>query len=223
MYRSTNFIIKSSTFRDNKNTEIEIISKWHEDLVTASRIYLGIDGGRSVLIAASIDMLFMSARVTTSLALPFAVRIDNKEIVFDEIEPSPVVEDFEPDVGSIDKCAEIVASFSCDPAIDDSVDVCIEASSKIAFSVQLTVDERSQFLQGCNTCFGYTTKQVQCKNKRKLLQGDQVWCYHHKHQKRDSDDFGYMGIDLNFAIGGKRIYRNVTYLLSYQQFAAMIS
>lgn len=177
-------MMKSSTFNEDEATEYSVVSTSSNDFETTSRRILAIDGGRSVVsAAASIDLLYIDARLAVPFALPFKVVVADVEVLFDEIEPSPVAEGFESDVGDSDKCEDIVQSFSRDPVSADSVDICIEASAKKAFSVKLTAEESVKFVQGCATCFGYTAKQVRCKNKRKSLQGEKVWCYHHKNQE----------------------------------------
>lgn len=178
-------MIKSSTFNEDEATEYSVISTSSNDLETTSRRVLAIDGGRSVVsAAASINLLYIDARIAVPFALPFKVVVADVEVLFDEIEPSPVAEGFESDVGDSDKCEDIIESFSRDPVSTDSVDIYIEASVKKAFLVKLTAEESFKFLQGCATCFGYTTKLVRCRNKkRKSLQGEKVWCYHHKNQE----------------------------------------
>ena len=179
-------MIKSSTFNEDDVTERAFVATASNDFETTSRRVLAIDGGRSVITAAaSIDMLFIDARLAVSIVLPFKVVVDGVEVLFDEIEPSPVAEGFESDVGDGDKCEEIVQSFSRDPVSADSLDICIEVSVKKSFSVKLTAEEGAKFMQESETCFGFTTKLVRCKNRRKSLQGEKVWCYHHKNQERE--------------------------------------
>lgn len=182
----TTFMIKSSTLDEDESAELRMISIASSNFEAASRRALDIDGGRSVISAASsINLLYIDARPSASIALPFKVLLDSVEVVFDEIEPSPVVEVFESDVGECDKCEEIVQSFSHEPESADCVDICIEASPKKAFSVKLTADECTKFMQECENCFGYTLKEVRCMNKRKSLHGEKAWCYHHKDQERE--------------------------------------
>lgn len=183
-------MMKSCTLNEDEATEHSVVSTSSKDFETTSRRALVIDGGRSVISTAeSINLLYIDARLAVPIALPFKVVVGEVEVLFDEIEPSPVAEGFESDVGDSDKCKEIVESFSRDPVSADGVDVCIEASIKKAFSVKLTAEEGAKFLHECATCFGYTTKQVRCKNKRKSLQREKVWCYHHKNQEIEHQRF----------------------------------
>jgi hypothetical protein len=128
-------MIKSSTLNEDEFTKRKGISTFANDLETTSRRILDIDGGRSVITAAaaSIDILYIDARLAAPLALPFKVIVDGVKVVYDEIEPSPVAEGFESDVGDCDKCEEIVESFSHGPTSADSVDICIELSAKNLF------------------------------------------------------------------------------------------
>jgi len=178
-------MLKSTTFNEDEATELMVISASLDDFENTTRRVLLIDGGRTVLTAAaSIDMLFIGANLATPFALPFQVVVEGGfVVVFDEIEPSPVAEFLEPDVNSSDKCEKVVESFSRDSISADSVDICIEASTKKAFSVKLTAEERIKYVEACETCFGYTVKQVRCKHKRKSLRGERVWCCHHKNQE----------------------------------------
>ena len=182
----TNFMIKSSTLNGDEVTESAVVSTASNDFETTSRKVLAIVGGRSVITAAaSIDMLFIDATVSAHIVLPFKVVVGGVEVLFDEIEPSPVAEGFESDVGDSDRCEEIVQSFTRDPVSADIMDIRIELSVKKSFSVKLTVEEGAKFKQECETCFGYTTKQVRCTHRRKSLPGEKVWCYHHKNQERE--------------------------------------
>lgn len=194
-FHRTSFAIKSSTLNEDEAAEHRVVLISSNEFETISRRALVIDGGRSVISAsASIDLLYIDARLAVPFALPFKVVVGEVEVLFDEFEPSPVAEGFESDVDDSDKCEEIVESFSRDPVSADGVDVCIEASIKKAFSAKHTAEEGANFVQGCATCFGYTTKQARCTNKRKLLQGDKVWCYHHKNQELEYQRFRTYGI-----------------------------
>jgi hypothetical protein len=138
-------------------------------------------------------MLFIGATLAVPIALPFKAVVDGVEVLFDEIEPSPVAESFESAIGDCNKCEEVVDSFSHDPVSADSVDISIEVSVKKSFLVKLTAKECTEFVQECQTCIGYTTKQVRCQNLRKSLQGERVWCYHHKNQEREYRRFCIYG------------------------------
>jgi hypothetical protein len=177
-------MFKSKTFDDNSKAVEETIASTDSNICeVTSRNLFDIDGGRTVLsAAASIVLLYIDAKFAAPLALPFKVSVEGVEIIFDEIEPSPVAEDIDNDYGENDKCEEVVESF---PQIDiaDSVNICIEASATKAFAVKLTNEEHSNFLADCQNCFGYTARQIRCKNKRRSLQGEKVWCYHHKAQE----------------------------------------
>jgi hypothetical protein len=140
-------MFKSKTFDENKAVEDKIAST--DSCEVTSRSLLDIEGGRTVLSAAAfIDLLYIDAKFAAPLALPFKVFVEGVEIVFDEIEPSPVAEDTENGNSESDKCEEVVESF---PQIDgaDSVNICIEASASKAFSVKLTVEEHTNFVTAC--------------------------------------------------------------------------
>jgi hypothetical protein len=189
-------MLKSSTLDDDKPKEREVVSTLFTRLEADSRIALGISGGRSACsAAASIDVLFINARLAAPIALPFKVYANNVEVLFDEIEPSPVAEGF----GDCDKCEETIESFSPEHLERDK-EIVIEASVKIAFSVKVTQEEQTKFELGCETCFGYTMKQVRCKNKRKSLQGQRVWCYHHKSQEQEFQRFQTYGDRPEFCV-----------------------
>ena len=181
-------MIKSSTFNGDEDTESAVVSTASNDFETTSREVLAIVGGRSVIVAAaSIDMLFIDATLAATILLPFKVVVDGVEVLFDEIEPSPVAEGFASDS---DRCEETVKSFTRNAVI---MDICIEVSVEKSFPVKLSAEEGAKFMQECETCFGYTTKQVRCSNRRKSLQGEKVWCYHHKHQEREYRRFCTFG------------------------------
>ena len=184
-------MLKSATFDKDEATELKVVSTLSSDCEFTSRRLLEIEGGRSVLTAAaSIDMLYIDARLAASIALPFKVHVEGVEVVFDEIEPSPVAEDIDSGIGEDDKCGEVVESFSPDVIAEtDTVNICIEVSAKKAFSVRLTAEESTKFVNSCQNCFGYTANQIRCKNKRKSLQGEKVWCYHHKSQELEYRKF----------------------------------
>lgn len=210
-------MLKSSTFDEDEATEHKVVlsTTWSNDFETASRRVLDIHGGRSVLAATEtatagaatgaesvLCMLYIDARLAAPIALPFNVVVDGLEVLFDEIEPSPVAECMESDVVDCDKCEEVVKSFSHDAPLgsgSDSVDICIETSSKIAFSVKLTAEECSKFLLESETCFGYTSKLTRCSNRRKSMQGgkemekEKVWCRHHQNQKSQYQRFHMYG------------------------------
>jgi hypothetical protein len=182
-------MLKSAIFEKDEATEHKVVSTSSNDCETTSRRMLEIEGGRSILsTAASIDMLYIDARLAAPIALPFKVFVEGVEVVFDEIEPSPVAEEIDDDMGESDKCEEVVKSFSQNE-ITDGVNICIEASAKKAFSVRLTTEECTKFVGACQNCFGYTEKQIRCKNKRRSLQGEKVWCYHHKSQELEYKKF----------------------------------
>lgn len=150
---------------------------------------LGITGGLSVLSApGSICMLFIDAKLAAPIAIPFKVDVEGVEIVFDEIEPSPVVVAFDNGISEIDKCEEVVESFSREE-ITESVNICIEASAKNAFSVRLSPHEFTTFVDQCQNCFGYTGQQIRCKNKRMSPQVEKVWCCHHTSQELEYRKF----------------------------------
>ena len=180
--------MKSSSLSNNEQAENNLVSTAADAFENASRSALAIAGGRSVIsAAASIDLLYIDAQLGVPIALPFMVTVNGIDVLFDQIEPSPVVESSdavvgEGDVGDV--CEEIVESFS---RLDVSFDrnICIEASNKKALLVKLTTDEYSKWTEECETCFGYTTKRARCKNKRKSLRGEKIWCYHHTSQERD--------------------------------------
>lgn len=185
-------MLKSATFDKDEATELKVVSTSSSDCETTSRRLLEIQGGRSVLTAAaSIHMLYIDARLAVSIALPFKVHVEGGvEVVFDEIEPSPVAEDIDSGIDENDKCGEVVESFSHDVIAEtDTINIFIEASVKKAFSVRLTAEEHTKFIDSCQYCFGYTTNQIRCKNKRKSLQGEKVWCYHHKSQELEYRKF----------------------------------
>jgi hypothetical protein len=185
-------MLKSATFDKDEAAELKVVSTSCSDCESTSRRLLEIEGGRSVLAAAaaSIDMLYIDARLAASIALPFKVYVEGVEVVFDEIEPSPVAEDIDSGIDENDKCEEVVESFSQDVIAEtDTVNIYIEASAKKAFSVRLTEEERTKFVNSCQNCFGYTANQIRCKNKRKSFQGEKVWCYHHKSQELEYRKF----------------------------------
>ena len=176
-------MFKSKTFNDNKAVEEKIASTYSAICEVTSRNLLDIEGGRTVLsAAASIELLYIDAKFAATLALPFKVSVEGVEIIFDEIEPSPVAEDIDNDYGEDDKCEEVVENF---PQIEvaDSADICIEASATKAFVVKFTTVECTKFVAACQNCFGYTARQIRCKNKRRSLQEEKVWCYRHKAQE----------------------------------------
>lgn len=187
-------MLKSSTLHGNEAAECNVVSTSSNDFETTSRRVLAIEDGRFVIAAAaSINLLYIDARLALPFAVPFKVVVTGIEVLFDEVEPSPVAESFESEVGDSDQCEDIVESFSQDLLSADSVDICIEASTKKGFSVKLTAEENATFVQGCATCSGYTTQQLRCQNMRKSLQGEKVWCYHHKHQEREYQRFRIYG------------------------------
>lgn len=84
-------MIKSTTLHEDDVTERAVVSTASNDFETTSRRVLVIDGGRSVITAAaSIEMLFIDARLAALIVLPFKVVVDCVEVLFDEIEPNPV-------------------------------------------------------------------------------------------------------------------------------------
>ena len=84
-------MIKSTTLHVDDVTERAVISTASNDFEATSRRVLAIDGGRFVITAAaSIEMLVMDARLAARIVLPFKVVVDGVEVLFDEIEPSPV-------------------------------------------------------------------------------------------------------------------------------------
>ncbi len=98
-------MLKSATFDKDEATELKVVSTSSSDCESTSRRLLEIEGGRSVLTAAaSIDMLYIDARLAASIALPFKVNVEGVEVVFDEIEPSPMAEDIDNGIDENDKC-----------------------------------------------------------------------------------------------------------------------
>lgn len=159
-------MLKSATFDKDEATELKVVSTSSSDCESTSRRLLEIEGGRS----ASIYMLYIDARLAASIALPFKVHVEGIEVVFDEIKPSPVAEDINSGIDENNKCGEVVESFSQDVIAEtDTVNICIEVSAKKAFSVRLTAEESTKFINSCQNCFGYTANQIRCKNKRKSL------------------------------------------------------
>lgn len=183
LYR-TSFMMKSSTL-NGERAERNLALTATNIFESASRTALAIEGGRPVVsAAASIDLLYINAQLRVAIALPFKVYVDGVEVLFDEFEPSPVVEDAEPTVDHSDVCEEIVECYTSQDVKTDHR-ICIEASNKKALLVKLTEEEYSKLTQECATCFGYTSNTARCKNKRKSLRGEKVWCYHHTNQERD--------------------------------------
>jgi hypothetical protein len=89
---ASSFILKSTSFADDEAAENRIIAISSNALETASRDFLVIDGGRCVFsVGASIDILYINVKIRAqSFPLPFKVLLDDVEVLFDEIEPSPV-------------------------------------------------------------------------------------------------------------------------------------
>ena len=171
-------MIKSSTFNGDEDTESAVVSTASNDFETTSR--------EPIRYCRS-SVYLIDATLAATILLPFKVVVDGVEVLFDEIEPSPVAEGFASDS---DRCKETVKSFTRNVVI---MDICIEVSVKKSFPVKLSAEEGAKFMQECETCFGYTTNQVRCSNRRKSLQGEKVWCYHHKHQEREYRRFSTFG------------------------------
>ena len=175
-------MIKSTTFSADQAAEHKIVQTSHNLLDNTSRDHLALDGGRWFLsVAASIDILYMSATICAgSIVLPFKSLVGDVEVLFDEVEPSPVFESDETDFDAVDKCSEVVASFSESPTDVDDEELYIEASTSKSFSVKVTAEEKDILLLECVFCYGYTAKSLRCKNRRKAIENKKTWCYHHK-------------------------------------------
>ena len=194
-YSATSFMIKSTTFSADQAREHRIVETSHSILDNASRDNLLLDGGRCVLsVAASINILYLGATIgASSIVLPFKSMVDDLEVLFDEVEPSPVFESGETDLEAVDKCSEVVPSFSESPSgVNDEV-LTIEASTSQSFSVKVTAEEKGTLLLECVSCNGYTSKKLRCMNKRKILGSKNAWCYHHETQEQEYKGFQMYG------------------------------
>ncbi len=203
------FMFKSKTFDDNKAVEETIASTDSSICEVTSRKLLDIQGGRAVLsAAASIDLLYIDAKFATPLALPFKVPVKGAEIIFDEIEPSPVAEDIDNDYGENGKCEEVVESF---PQIDiaDSVKIWIEASATKSFVVKLTPEECTNFVAACQNCFGYcTARQIDAKTKEDHCKERRFGVIITKLKSLSIEDLRHTEIVQIFAVGGSQIFEN---------------
>lgn len=188
-------MIKSTTFSADQAAENKIVQTSHDILDHTSRGHLALDGGRCFLsVAASIDILYMGATIYAgSIVLPFKTLVGDVEVLFDEVEPSPVFESDETDFDAVDKCSEVVESFSESPTSVDDEELFIEASTSKSFSVKVTAEEKGILLLECVFCNGYTVKSLRCKNRRKVFDNKKAWCYHHKNQEQEYRRFQTYG------------------------------
>lgn len=218
---STTFMIKSTTLsdhRDGPRLEAKVISNGLSELETVPRGALGIEGGRSVVAStASVDLLYIDAKLSALSPLPFKVIVDGVEIVFDELEPCPVIESDESSAatssgeetatadvmsevneshGIHDKCVEFVRSVSATSAHGTEVsmvNICVETSPTVAIIVECSRDEYDQIDRSLVCCFGYTQTNERCPHRRKSPSGEKVWCYHHLGQQREYHRFRLFG------------------------------
>ncbi len=73
------------------------------------------------------------------------------------------------------------------------IEVNVEASTSIAFSVKLLQEEQSIILSKCRTCFGYTRRGERCRNQRIAGEDEAVWCYHHANQMKKYELYLLLG------------------------------
>lgn len=194
--RFVSFTLNSTSIKD-KEIEKQILLETQNEILHGSRRELEIEGGRgSSAVAASIDIFFINSKVNkVGLILPFKIQVAGREILFDEVEPSPVIEFEESDDA---KCAESVQSIPEPVDMTSSnnenlTEIKIEASSMISFIVKVNQNENDKLIHSCEQCFGYSRKKVRCKNFRQQLQGQKVWCYHHKEQAQEYEKFRLYG------------------------------
>jgi hypothetical protein len=192
-------MIKSTSLNEDGAAEPTVISTLSHELEYSTRNLLAVGDGRVALSAlspaASIDLVFIQATVLAqSLVIPFKVKVGEVEVLFDDIEPSLVLESDEVDANHNDKCLKLVKSYSAEePATADTVELLIEASAATSIIVKVTEEESASLLANCEYCFGYSTKEVRCKHRRKILLNEKVWCYHHKEQEHENRKFQIYG------------------------------
>jgi hypothetical protein len=202
LLKRTSFMIKSTSLNEDGAAEPTVISTLSHELEYSTRNLLAVGDGRVALSAlsalspaASIDLVFIQATVLAqSLVVPFKVKLGEVEVLFDDIEPSLVLESDEVDANDNDKCLKLVKSYSAEePARADTVELLIEASAATSIIVKVTEEESASLLANCEYCFGYTTKEVRCEHRRKILRNEKVWCYHHKKQEQENRKFQIYG------------------------------
>lgn len=115
-------MIKSTTFvsADQETTEHKIVQNSYSiQLDKTIRHHLFLDGGRCYLsVTTSINILYMDTTIGTTInvgliILPFKCKVDDViEILFDEVELSPVYESDEIDLDDVvvHKYSEVVSS-----------------------------------------------------------------------------------------------------------------
>jgi hypothetical protein len=193
---SRSFIVKSTSLGSQQ--AVQFLSTSRDELEYHSRQILQAEGGRCVSEAkASIGLFFMLANVKEdTIVLPFGMKINDTEILFDEVEPSPIYDD---SVDTIPMASD--ATFEADQCIlpeaadtNSTLTLNVEVAPNIYFNVNVTHDEYQSLSKVCENCFGYTTKNQRCKNRRQPLEGQKkVWCFQHKKQDEEYQNFQLFG------------------------------
>jgi hypothetical protein len=156
---SINFLMKSYICNDDEAVDTNYISRdSYDSFETTSRSIIG----RCFLAAAGANIHMLDIDVDLCpLILPFTVKIQDAEVIFDEIESRRVVEELDSSLNDNDKCEEVADSFfpnSVDDTGSGTINILIETSPKIAVSVNLTVEERSKLFSGCETFLDIISK-----------------------------------------------------------------
>jgi hypothetical protein len=184
--------IKSTTLSDRMQEKALAEDKDH--MYAFSRNECHLEGGQSVPVVeviGSIDILFLNVKVSSSSApvyLPFWYENKslNMKVLFDEIDVLPFVEE-----DSDAKCASVTPAQ--EPSSEYPEKVIIEFNSKVAVSVPVSITEKQVLLQSTICCSGYTIHGRRCKNKRKGIESQNVWCHHHVQQKVELENFQKFG------------------------------
>lgn len=197
--RPNELLLKSHQYEGDQVEEERIVETYHAEIGNSTKEACDIIcDGFEVSAAASVDIYFIAVQRFKPILVPFIVKTPSGNLIFDEIELNPPIEDIaeesldmKQDIEEMtndafgDYCAEVVPTF---PSLSTTalLTLDVEVNETVAIRIKLTEQQKEMIHQGTLLCMGYKGNGERCTNLRKPGKHDhQVWCHHHKHQRTE--------------------------------------